>query len=290
MTRTSDTLPAADPAWLDLQYDNRRRVPAFAQHIERWRQRSAQARQRLACQLDISFLAGTSLALDIFPAARPNAPVLVFIHGGYWRTLDKADFSFVAEAFVAAGAMVVVPNYALCPTVTVDTIALQMAGAMAWVHRHAAQYGGHGGEPVVVGHSAGGHLAAMLLACDGQRFAPDLPARLTRRAVSISGLYDMAPIAATPSLQADLRLTPAVIARTSPARFAVPQQAQLHSVVGALESEEFRRHNRLIRECWGAAVVPVCEEIPGRDHFSVLDELVDPRAALHRRVANWLFE
>lgn len=290
MPRTTKTPLATNPAWLELQYDNRRRVPEFAQHIERWRQRSTQARQRLACQLDIPFLAGSSLALDVFPAARPNAPVLVFLHGGYWRALDKADFSFVAEPFVAAGAMVVVPNYALCPAVTVDTIALQMAGAMAWVHRHAAQYGGDGTDPVVVGHSAGGHLAAMLLACDGRRVARDLPARLTRRAVSISGLYDMAPIAATPSLQADLRLTPAVIARTSPARFAAPQQAQLHSVVGALESEEFLRHNRLIRERWGAAVVPVCEEIPGRDHFSVLDELVEPHAALHRRVAEWLFE
>ena len=289
MTSTPVAARAANPAWLEQQYDNRRRVPAFAQHIERWRRASAQARQRLACQVDIPFLAGATLALDVFAAARPNAPVLVFIHGGYWRTLDKADFSFVAEPFVAAGAMVVVPNYALCPAVTVDTIALQMAGAMAWVHRHAAHYGGDASDPVVVGHSAGGHLAAMLLACDGRRLAPDLPDRLTRRAVSISGLYDLAPIAATPSLQANLRLTPAVIGRASPARFAAPRHALLHSVVGALESEEFLRHNRLIRARWGATAVPVCEEIAGRDHFTVLDELVDPQAALHRRVADWLF-
>lgn len=289
MTRTSKTSPFADPSWLELQYDNRRRVPEFAQHIERWRQRSAQARRQLACELDIPFLEGGSPALDVFPAARPNAPVVVFIHGGYWRTLDKSDFSFVAAPFVAAGAMVVVPNYDLCPAVTVDTIALQMAGALAWVHRHAVRYGGDATDPVVVGHSAGGHLAAMLLACDGRRLAPGLPMRLTRRALSISGLYELAPIAATPSLQADLRLTPGVVARASPAAFAAPLRACLHTVVGALESEEFLRHNRLIRQRWGAGIVPVCEEIAGRDHFTVLDELVDPQAAMHRRVADWLF-
>jgi len=184
--------------------------------------------------------------------------------------------------------MVVVPNYSLCPTVTVDTIALQSAHALAWVHRHAARHGGNEQSIVVVGHSAGGHLATMLLTCDGQRLAPDLPPRLLRSAVSISGLYDLTPIAAAPSLQIDLRLTPEVIARASPALFAAPVGARLASVVGGLESEEFLRQNRLIRECWGEAVVAVCEELPGRNHFSVLDELVERQTPLHRRVMQWL--
>ena len=279
----------ADAAWLEVQYDNRKRVPAFAQHIERWRSMSARARAQLVGHVDLPFTPDAAATLDVFPAARSNAPVLVFIHGGYWRTLDKSDFSFVASPFVASGAMVVVPNYSLCPTVTVDTIALQMAQAMAWVHRNAARYGGDAARNVVVGHSAGGHLAAMLLTCNGQQVAPDLPARLTRRAVSISGLYDLAPVAATPSLQADLRLTPDVVRRASPAGFAAPAGAVLCSVVGALESDEFLRQNRLIRERWGRAVVPVCEEIAARDHFSVLDELIDPTAVLHGRVQRWLF-
>ena len=278
-------------AWLDGQYDNRRRVPSFAQHFERWRERSAQARGQLASHLDIPFTPDGQVRLDIFPAASAaatKAPVLVFIHGGYWRSLDKADFSFVAAPFVAAGAMVVLPNYSLCPAVGIDTIALQMAQAMAWVHRHAAQYGGDAARCVVVGHSAGGHLAAMLLAADGRKLGRDLPARLVRQAVSISGLFDLAPLAATPSLQGDLRLTPAVVARASPAGFAAPKGATLWSVVGAIESDEFLRHNRLLRERWGPGVVPVCEALPGRDHFSVLDELADDQASLHRRVADWL--
>jgi arylformamidase len=288
MIGSADDTPVQDAAWFDVQYDNRRRVPAFAQHIARWREASAQARAQRECHLGIPFTPDGAVSLDVFAAAQTDAPVLVFIHGGYWRSLDKADFSFVALPFVAAGAMVVVPNYSLCPAVTVDTIALQMAHAMAWVHRHAADHGGNAARCVVAGHSAGGHLAAMLLACDGRRLASDLPQRLVRRAVSISGLYDLAPIARAPSLQGDLRLTPAVVARASPARFAAPAGAQLCAVVGALESEEFLRHNRMIRRRWGSAVVPMCEELPGRDHFTVLDELVEPQASLHRRVADWL--
>ncbi|MDP1693757.1 MAG: alpha/beta hydrolase [Burkholderiaceae bacterium] len=278
----------SNAAWFDTQYDNCRRVPEFAHHIARWRETSAQARDALACELDIPFMSDGAVTLDVFRAAQPNAPVLVFIHGGYWRSLDKSDFSLVATPFVAAGAMVVVPNHSLCPAVTVDVIALQMAHALAWVHRHALRFGGDAARCVVAGHSAGGHLAAMLLACNGQHLRPELPSRLVRRAVSISGLYELTPVAAAPSLQIDLRLTPAVVARASPALFAPPNGARLASVVGALESEEFLRQNRLIRERWGEAVVPVCEELPGRNHFTALDELVAPQSALHRRTLQWL--
>jgi arylformamidase len=281
-----------DAAWHDLQYDNRRRVPEFAQHLARWREASAQARTRLKCRLDIPYMPDGALALDVFPAARAKArataPVLVFIHGGYWRSLSKAEFSFVAAPFVAAGAMVVVPDYSLCPAVTVNTIALQCAQALAWAHRNAARHGGDAKRCVVAGHSDGGHLAAMLLAADGHRMARDLPRQLVRSAVSISGLHEMASIASTPYLQGDLRLTLEVIARTSPAWFDAPVGIRLAAVVGALESEEFLRHNRLIRERWGEAAVPVCEELAGRNHFTALDEFVDPQSALHRRTLQWL--
>jgi len=278
-----------DAAWFDAQYDNRRRVPEFAEYLTRWRDDSEQARAGLRCELDIPYSPHGAQALDVFmPAQATDAPVLVFIHGGYWRSLDKVDFSFVAAPFVAAGALVVVPNYSLCPAVTVDAIALEMASALAWVQRHAADFGGDAARCVVAGHSAGGHLAAMLLACDGRRLSSDLAARLVRSAVSVSGLYDLTPIAAAPYLQVDLRLTADVIRRVSPVNFPAPQGARLCSVVGALESEEFLRQNRLIQECWGEAVVPVCETLAGRNHFSALDELVEPRTALHRRVLQWL--
>ena len=102
-----------DPAWLDFQYNNRARIPEHAEIFERWDRASTLAREKSVSQLDLSYGKGPSEKLDVFLPTRDNAPILVFIHGGYWRALDKRDVSFVAPSFVQDGAMVVVPNYAL---------------------------------------------------------------------------------------------------------------------------------------------------------------------------------
>src|SRR5438105_9315071 len=114
-----------DPAWLDLQYNNRARIPEHPQIFERWARASAMAREGLSRRLDVAYGDAPAETLDVFPCPSANAPVLVFIHGGYWRSLDKSDVSFVAPSFVHGGAMAVIPNYALCPAVTIDQIALQ---------------------------------------------------------------------------------------------------------------------------------------------------------------------
>src|SRR5262245_7382562 len=157
-----------DPAWLDLQYNNRARVPEYPQIFDRWARRSAEVRERLSRRLDVRYGDGPNETLDIFPSTMADAPVLVFIHGGYWRSLDKDMYSFIAPPFVQRGATVVVPNYALCPAVTIDQITMQMVHAVAWVHRNIALYGGNPKRIVVAGHSAGGHLAAMLASCQWQ--------------------------------------------------------------------------------------------------------------------------
>jgi arylformamidase len=269
-----------DPAWLDVQYNNRARVPQHLQIFERWRKASATAREGSSCELDLRYGDLPGETLDVFPAARAGSPVFVFIHGGYWRSLDKSDVTFVAPSFVSLGATVVVPDYALCPAVTIDTIALQLVSALEWVWRHAARYHGDPARIVVCGHSAGGHLAAMLLCCDWPSVAPDLPAQLVSSALSISGLFDLEPLRQTPFLKDDLQLTPASVRRLSPALFP-PPKGTLFAAVGGAESEEFLRQNELIREAWGAAAVPVCETIPGANHFDILHQLVDPATRLH---------
>lgn len=269
-----------DPAWLDAQYNNRARIADHAQVFERWAKASALARDQSTCGIEVAYGDGPAQTLDVFPSPRANAPVLVFIHGGYWRSLDKRDHSFVAPALTAAGAMVVVPNYALCPAVGIEAIALQMVQALAWTHRHAAHYGGNPGHIVVAGHSAGGHLAAMLLSCRWSDVAPDLPARLVRAALSISGLFELEPLRRTPFLQADLRLTRASAERLSPAHFP-PPRGEMFAVVAADESEEFLRQNALIRSRWGERAVPVCETLPGVNHLTILHQLADPAARLH---------
>ena len=174
-------MSAKTAAWYDSMYNNRALVPEQSAHCSQWAQTSADARARLQCTIDIAYGDGLNETLDIFPANKPNAPVVVFIHGGYWRSLDKADHSFVAPPLHDMGACVVVVNYALCPgtaeaPVTIPDIAQQMVKALAWTWHHIAQHGGNPKEVTVAGHSAGGHLAAMLLACNWKQVDKSMPA------------------------------------------------------------------------------------------------------------------
>ena len=270
-----------DPSWLEAQYNNRARVADHAAVLSRWAQASALVRAQSLAHLDLRYGPGEGETLDVFPTAAPRAPVLVFIHGGYWRSLDKSDHAFVAPSFTADGAMVVVPNYALCPAVSIEHIVLQTARALAWVWHHAAEFGGDPARIALAGHSAGGHLATMLLSCRWKEIDDALPLQPVSGALSISGLYDLEPLRHTPFLQADLKLTPASVARLSPAFFPRPKGARLHATVGLDESDEFRRQNLLIRDVWGPTAVPVCETLPASNHFTVLHSLVDPAGRLH---------
>lgn len=265
-----------DPAWLDRMYNNRALVPEHVMHFARWAETSAQARASQPCTVDLAYGSAPGETLDVFPAVEPGAPVLVFIHGGYWRSLDKSDHSFVAPAFTSEGACVVVPNYDLCPAVTIAQIALQMVHALAWTFRNAASFGGDPDRITVIGHSAGGHLAAMMLACLWSAHARDLPADLVKNAMSISGLYELESVMNTLFLKESLRLTPAQVLKTSPAWFPPPARGTLYAVAGADESEEFLRHNALIEQAWGEKTVPVREALLGLNHFSIVEALVQP--------------
>ncbi|WP_090130916.1 alpha/beta hydrolase [Limnohabitans sp. Rim11] len=265
-------------AWYDSMYNNRALVPNFADHFSNWIEGSKAARAHLTCQLDIAYGDGPNETLDIFPATKANAPVVVFIHGGYWRSLDKSDHSFVAPPLHDMGACVVVVNYALCPgtpnePVSIPDIAMQMTHALAWVWQNIAKFGGNPKDVVVAGHSAGGHLAAMLLACDWKAVDKTIPAQWIQKALSISGLYDLTPLRKTPFLQESLKLTANHARIASPAMWPRPKKGVLYTVAGGDESAEFLRHNRLIHQTWGPKTVPVCEALPGLNHFNIVTDL-----------------
>jgi arylformamidase len=271
-----------EAAWYDAMYNNRELVPTHPEFFARWAAESEKARKGHPCELDVRYGDGAGETLDVFPASNADAPVFVFIHGGYWRALDKSDHSFIAPAFTRHGACVVVPNYALCPAVTVPHITLQMARAVAWTWHNAARIGGDRRRIVVAGHSAGGQLAAMLLACLWTQLDPALPRDAMRGALAISALHDLDPIMRTSFLQPTLKLTPEQVAQASPARLPAPRHGTLYSVAGGEESAEYHRQNRLIQEAWGGRRVPVCELLPGLDHFSIVDALVEPSHRLHQ--------
>jgi arylformamidase len=270
---------APDKARLARQYNNRELVPEHPQFFARWQESSARARSSLACQLDLRYGDMPGETLDLFPAPRGDGRCMMFIHGGYWRSLDKKDFSFLAPAWVDAGVSLAVVNYDLCPKVTIEEIVRQMLRASRWLRLNAAHYGIDRDRLYVSGHSAGGHLAAMLMCAQWPAFDPRLPKDLWKGAVAISGLYDLRPLLQVDFLQQDLRLDEAAATRVSPAFMPPATRAPVMSCVGGDESGEFLRQNRLLGERWRAAFagdVPM----PGKNHFSVCDGLAEPSSPL----------
>ena len=263
------------PEQIDRQYNARAAIPDHPAIFERWRAQSRAARDALRCEPNCQFGPAPAETLDLYPAPAANAPLLVFIHGGYWRSLDKQDFSFLAPAFVRAGVAVAMPNYGLAPATRIEDMVRQMLRALAWLHRTAPQLGIDARRIVVAGHSAGAHLAAMMLAADWPLLARDLPADLLCGAVCVSGIYDLQPLARAPFLQQDLGLDEPTARFLSPIRYRPKLATPLITAVGGDESAEFQRQNGLIRAAW-----PHCFRqdlpLPGRHHLASVEALGDP--------------
>ena len=275
-----------DPAFLSREYNNRELFPDYPRHFTRWQEGSARARSTMICHLDRAYDGSPGATLDIFPARKGDGSALVFIHGGYWRSLDKKDFSFLAPAWVDAGVSLVVVNYGLAPVVTMERIVQQMLAASAWVYRHAEEYGMDEERLFVSGHSAGGHLAAMMLAALWPVYDRSLPKDLYKGALAVSGVYDLRPLVQVDWLQGDLRLDEASALKLSPAFLPPATRAPLALAVGGLESSEFKRQNALLAQRW-KPVLARDVPMPGRDHFTVIDGLADsanPLFAATRRM------
>lgn len=289
------------PEAFSRAYNNRLLVPHFQDILRLWDERSTQARQDLSASgrahWDLAYGPRPLNTLDLIQADRvasggakgaKGAPILFFIHGGYWRMLDKSAQTFIAPTWSSRGAMMVIPNYSLAPAVTLGDISLEIVQALAWVWRHASRFGGDPQRIVVAGHSAGGHLTAMALSCLWPKLAPDLPPRMVTRGLAISGLFDLAPLQHCEWLQPDIGLNEARIAAWSPASWKAPEGCEAVAVAGEWESSEFHRQAALLRKAWGARAVKAVDSAPGRNHFDILFDLLDAETALSRHLARLL--
>ncbi|MCK6430400.1 MAG: alpha/beta hydrolase, partial [Burkholderiaceae bacterium] len=234
----------------EREYNARAAIPDHPQIFARWAEQAAATRRLRACLVDLPYGESSAEKLDLFPARSDNAPLFVFIHGGYWRSLDKSDFSWIAPPLVNHGIAVALLNYGLAPKTALEDIVRQMLRALAWLYRNADRYGFDPERIYVSGHSAGGHLTAMTMAALWDVYAPDLPRNLVKGGLAISGLYDLEPLVHAPFVNVDLKLDVRRARRLSPAYMPPATRAPLYTAVGALESSEFRRQNALIGKRW----------------------------------------
>jgi arylformamidase len=269
-----------DQAALDAQYNNRARYPDFKDHFANWGRWSSAARAELPALLDVQIGPSPIEAIDIFPADKSGAPIYMFIHGGYWYSLDKFDYSYVAKGMRPHGITTVVNNFGLAPEYDMDQIVHHNREAIAWLWKNAASFGGDRNKIYACGHSAGGHLGLMLLATDWTAFDSELPLDPVKGVCSIAGIFDLEPIRLS-FLNEKLNLTSEQARRNSPEFLEYRKRAPLSLIVAINESDEFHRQSRHMRDRWHAMGWPVESLVPpGLDHFSVVNDLGNPGCVL----------
>jgi arylformamidase len=266
---------------IDAEYNNRSRVPGYPEIFARWARDAAAWRNSSTCEIGVPYGTGARHIIDIFhPEVDDGRPIISFIHGGYWRALDPRMFSHMARGLTARGFIVAMPGYDLCPQVSIADIIAQMQAAHVMLWRRFAR-------PIIAsGHSAGGHLAACLLATDWTIGNASLPDNLVPAAYAISGLFDLSPLVQT-VINDDLRLDELSAKAASPQFWPAPQKRMFDAVVGAQESSAFIHQSRTIADVWGrAGTITRWGSVPTANHFTLLDPLTQPASAMATRIAH----
>jgi arylformamidase len=263
----------------EAQYNNRARVPEHVAINARWFAASAEYRTQKHGRLDLAYGSGERQRYDLFPGNADPRPLVVYIHGGYWQRGDRAEYAFLARELNAAGLAVALPSYSLCPAVGVMDIVGELRQFLAALWQSTRVY------PLLVGHSAGGHLTAAMLATDWSQIS-GVPADLVRAGYAISGVFDLPPLVGT-SLNAALRLNAESAHAASPMFWPPPPKARVFAAaVGGLESEEFLRQSRALVRSWRQAGVTAEDVVVANtNHFTIVEELTRPTSPMFKSVA-----
>ncbi len=267
----------------EVEYNNRARVPEHPQIFERWVRDGAAYRAEASkegrAELDLKFGPSPRQTIDLFkPKGGGEGPLALFIHGGYWRSLEPSSFSQMARGMNAHGITVAVSGYDLAPQVSIAQIIEQQQQACLFLWRRLKK------RISVSGHSAGGHLTACMVATDWKKLDAGAPADLVPTGYAISGLFDLEPLTHL-ATNADFKLDEAGARRISPLFWPVERGRVLDAVVGGDESSEFLRQSKIISEGWrGKGVETRYEAIPKMNHFTVCDPMTDPNSAMTKRL------
>jgi arylformamidase len=269
-------------AELDSQYNASGTVPSVDPYFAAYIAASEKVRAELPHEANVAYGAHERERVDLFPASRPDAPLFVFVHGGYWRRMDSSFFSYVAGPIVRAGGAAAIVAYPLAPGASLDDIVASVTAAFEFIVANAAtrlKASPHG--IVVGGHSAGGQLSGMLASIDWQARGIDASIGAV---FGLSGLYDLEPVRRS-NVNDWMNLDAAAAARNSPSGNMPSRPISLFAAVGADETDEFRRQSRDFAVGWGAAGYPAeALDLPGHNHFSIVLELADDSNDLTRRL------
>ena len=267
---------------LDLQFNNRFHVPDFKNYLQHWETLSRQTEKELKVIKDIPYGISFRECLDVYPSLKPGSKTLVFIHGGYWQRFDKLLFHFIAKTFYNYGVTTVLMNYPLAPDVKMDEIVISCCKAINWIHNNIAMYNGSMNNIFIAGHSAGAHLAAMLLLQGHAQ--TDL--HFIKGMCGISGLYNLVPIKLS-SINNILMLDSEMAIDNSPALKEPDNICAVLLVCGAEETDEFIDQSRQLKNNWQNKIPSIeLTEIAGLNHFSILSSIIDANSLLHQLFCN----
>lgn len=267
---------------VEMQYNPRKAVANVEHYAQLAADISKTTRNSRECRLDIRYGMGNLATLDVFPAADANAPLHVFLHGGFWRGRDKSDYSYVADALVPLGITTVIMNYDLCPQAELPAIVDQVREGFKWIHAHAVELGGNPDSMTASGHSAGAHLIAAALSAYSA--LSTLPEGMPRAAVLISGVYELEPVLSI-TVNQEIRLRPEQVDPMSPMRHPPMPAVPLTIVAGGAETAGFIDQSKKFAEtCSAHGSSTSYVEIPGRDHYSIMRLLETPDGPLSQMI------
>lgn len=267
-----------DQESLNKQYNNRLQVPDHPVHVEMWETMSRQTEKEFPVNKDISYGEQPREKLDIYPSSKTGSKTLIFIHGGYWRNFDKSLFQFIANAFHQYDITIVIITYPLAPAASIDQIVLSCRKAINWVQGNIKKYNGNPEQIYIAGHSAGGHLAVMMMTNDEM-----FPPFVVKGVCSMSGLFNLIPVQLS-DVNETLQMSEAVALRNSPVQLQPAFSCPLLLAVGADETDEYKSQSEELYNNWKEKIPIQLLQLNGLNHYSIVEDLLNPESLLHQKM------